>query len=152
MRIHTYSAGGGAATTVEAEPTTTLREILVIEAEERVYRVGNETEVDLELTVVELFGERPGHVLRHPCRTVAVTVTYGGIDTVIKEHPAALLRTVRTKAIDEFKIPPSDAADLVLRLAGSDVDLSLIEPVGAVTAQHTCAAALDLVHPFRPQG
>jgi hypothetical protein len=41
---------------------------------------------------------------------------------------------------------------LVLRLPGSDQDLDLTQPVGAVVPKGTCSVTVDLVHTVRPQG
>ncbi|MEY9858502.1 ribosomal protein L21E [Catenulispora sp. GAS73] len=152
MRIHTYAAGNGGAQTRETEPQTRLREIVDVEAEEHAYRVGDEVELDIDLTVTELFGAEPGHVVVHKCHVIAVTVSYGGVEKVIEAHPATHLRKVRAKAIDAFNIPPGDAADLVLRLPEAEQDLNLAEPVGAVVPLHSCAVTVDLVHTVRPQG
>ena len=57
---------------------TRLREIVVIETAEVAYKVGDGTEVDVELTVAEIFGGGPGEVIVHGCREIAVTVDYTG--------------------------------------------------------------------------
>lgn len=152
MRIHTYAAGDGGARTQEVEPQTRLREILEVDVDEHVYRVGDEAEVDIDLTVIELFGAEPGHVVVHKCHTIAVTVAYGGVEKIVDAHPATHLRVVRAKAIEAFAIPPKDAADLVLRLPGAEQDLNLAEPVGAIVPVHSCGVTVDLVHTVRPQG
>jgi len=153
MRIHTYAADGGGAHTREVEPGARLREVLVIETDdELVYRVGDESEIDLDVTVAEVFGQEPGHLITHSCRKVAVTVVYAGAEKIVKVHPAVRLRKVRAKAVDEFDIEPADAADLALRLPGRDQDLDLAMPVGAIVPKGTCSVSLDLVHTVRPQG
>lgn len=152
MRVHTYTTGNGGAQTRQVEPTARLTEIVALEADEHAYRLGEESELDVELTVAELFGDGPGHVIVHRCRRIAVTVAYGGRDTAIEAHPATHLRTVRERAVKAFGISPADAADLVLRLPGSTTDLNLAEPVGALVSAHTCSLSLDLIHTVRPQG
>ncbi|KFG05964.1 MULTISPECIES: hypothetical protein [Streptomyces] len=129
-----------------------LGDVVAVEADERVYRVGDEAELDVELTVVELFGEGPGHVVIHKCHEIAVTVAYGGTEKLVRAHPATHIRTVRARAVKAFGIAHEDAADLALRLPGTTEDLSLAEPIGSIVPKGSCAVALDLVHAVRAQG
>lgn len=152
MKIHVYKVGQDGAETREVEPGTRLSEVLVVEADERVYRVGDEAALEVQLTVVELFGEQPGHVVLHKCREVEVTIAYAGTDKVVHAHPATRVRTVREKAINVFGIPSGDAADLVLRLPGTTTDLRLTDPIGALVPAGSCELTLDLVHAARAQG
>lgn len=151
MRMHEYRAGEPARTH-EVEPETRLREVVVIDAEERVYLVDGKEELDLELTVVEAFGEEPGHVVVHRCRSITVIVAYSGNERTLQAHPSTRLRKVRKQAAEAFGIAPADAAGLQLRLPDSTVDLNVAEPVGAVTPRGECTVTLDLVHAQRPQG
>ena len=153
MRIHTYAAGADAPVThPDVEPGVRLRELVVVEADERVYRVGGATEIDIDVTVIELFGTDPGHVIVHPCREITATVSYTGNDKVVTAHPSAHVRDVRAKAIAEFGLDAGSSADLVLRLPGSTADLVLSTPIGAYVPKGTCSVTLDLVHLVRPQG
>lgn len=153
MRIHTYAAGAsGAVTHPDVAPEVVLRELIIIETDEFVYRVGDEVEIDVELTVLELFGEAPGHVIAHRCRTVSVTVGYAGEDKDITVHPAAHVKRVRAKAIEAFQLDRASAADLVLRLPGATTDLPMSHPIGAYVPKGTCAVTVDLIHAVRPQG
>jgi hypothetical protein len=129
-----------------------LAEIVAVEVGEKVYRVDDEAELDLELTVMEVFGERPGHVVVHKCHRIEVTVSYGGTDKIVQAHPATRIRKVREKAIAAFGIARGDAADLVLRLPETTADLPAAEPVGAFVTAGSCAVTLDLVHATRAQG
>lgn len=153
MRIHTYAAGtSGAVTHPDVAPEVVLRELIVIETDEVVYRVGDEVEIDVEQTVFELFGETPGHVIAHPCRTITVTVSYAGEDKDVTVHPAAHVKRVRAKAIEAFRLDAASAADLVLRLPGATSDLPLPHPIGAYVPKGTCAVTVDLIHAVRAQG
>jgi hypothetical protein len=152
MRIHIYKNGQGTAETREVEAGVRLADVVVVGADERVYRVGDEVELDVELTVVELFGEQPGHVVVHTCRRIEVTVAYGGAEKTVRAHPATRVRKVREEAVKAFGIAPGDAADLVLRLPGTTADLRLTDPVGTIVPAGACAVALDLVHAGRSQG
>lgn len=153
MRIHTYAAGaGGAVTHPDVAPEVLLRELVVVETDEFIYRVGDEVEIDVERTVLELFAEESGHVISHPCRTISVSVSYAGEDKDVLVHPAAHVKRVRAKAIEAFAIDSASAADLVLRLPGSTTDLPLQHPIGAYVPKGTCALTVDLLHAVRPQG
>ncbi|MFJ3799890.1 hypothetical protein ACIPSJ_26850 [Streptomyces sp. NPDC090088] len=152
MRVHTYRSGRDGAETGEVAAEARLADVVVVEADEKVYRVGDEAEIDVELTVVELFGDQPGHVVVHKCRRIEVTVAYGGAERTVQAHPATRVRKVREEAVKAFGIPSSDTADLVLRLPSTTTDLRLTDPVGAIVPAGSCAVALDLVHAGRSQG
>ncbi|MFI9833743.1 hypothetical protein ACIHIX_39350 [Streptomyces sp. NPDC051913] len=152
MRVHTYKGGQGGAETREVEATARLADVVMIEADAKAYRVGDETELDAQLTVAELFGEQPGHVVVHKCHRIEVTVAYAGTEKVVQAHPATRVRQVRKEAVEAFGIPSADAADLVLRLPGTTTDLRLTDPVGSIVPAGSCAVALDLVHAGRSQG
>lgn len=153
MRIHTYAPGaGGAVTHVDVAPDVVLRELLVVGTNEYVYRVGDEVEIDVERTVVDIIDEEVVHVITHPCRSITVIVSYAGDDKDITVHPAAHVKRVRAKAIETFEIDPASAADLVLRLPGSNDDLPLQHPIGTYVPKGTCGLTVDLVHAVRAQG
>jgi hypothetical protein len=153
MRVHTYASGArGAVTHPDVPAQTRLRELVVIEAGERVYQVGGEAELDIELTVLEIFGTEPGHVVVHHCREVAVTVSYAGADKVLTVRPSAPVKEVRAEAVAAFGIDAGSSADLALRLPGSADELAVNSPVGAYVPKSSCAITLDLVHLVRPQG
>lgn len=153
MRIHAYAAGAeGAVTHPEVAPDTVLRELLILETDECVYRVGEEAEVDVERTVIDLFGDAPGHVIAHRCRTISVTVSYAGQDRLLTVHPAVHVKRVRTQAIKEFNLDRGSSADLALRLPGATDDLVLSHPIGAYVPKGSCGITVDLVHLVRPQG
>lgn len=153
MRVHAYTAGSAAAVThPDVASETRLRDLIVIEADERIHRVGEEIEVDIELSIIEIFGTEHGHVIAHPCREIAVLAVYGGIDKTVTAHPATYVRDVRAKAISEFGLDPASSADLVLRLPGTTTDLVPTYPIGAYAPKGTCSVTVDLVHLVRPQG
>jgi hypothetical protein len=129
-----------------------LKDLIVIEKDEVVYRVGDGLEIDIERTVVEIFGELPGHVIAHPCRSIAVTVSYTGREIELKVHPAALVKQVQAEAIEKFKLDAGSAAELELRLPGATTELVTSHPIGSYVAKGTCRLTVDLVHVVRPQG
>jgi hypothetical protein len=133
-------------------PETRLSEVIVIDKEELVYKVGSHEEIEIQLTIVEIFGSDHGHVIKHPCREIKISVDYAGHTAELVAHPADPVKDVRTRAIDLLKVDASTAADLVLRLAGEAEDLTATAPIGAYVARGSCAVLLDLVHIVRPQG
>jgi hypothetical protein len=153
MRVHTYKAGSPAAVThPDADPATRLTHLVSVEADEHVFRVGDDVEIDIELTVAELFGTAPGHVLVHHCRQVTVSVSYVGAEKEFEVRPSAHIKKVRAKVIAAFGLDPATAADLVLRVPGANEDLPSNSPIGAFVPKGSCAVQLDLVHLVRPQG
>jgi hypothetical protein len=153
MRIHEYSAGMPAAVThPDVPPDTRLVDVISIDIEERVYRVGSEEELDVSLTVVELFGEETGRVVKHRDRRIEVQVDYVGQRASFEGHPAELCERVRSEAIRKLGIDIAVAADLALRVCGSTEDISPTTPLGSVTLKGAHEIVLELVHAVRPQG
>jgi hypothetical protein len=153
MRVHVYGPGASGARSQEVEPETRLGDLLVLADGERAYPMEEDTELDPNLSVAVALGAGPGHVVISACRKIIVTVTYGGVDKQVDVNPSARLRRVRKLAIDKaFEISANDAADLVLRLPGSDQDLDLASPVSSIVPQGSCSVVVDLVHATRPQG
>jgi hypothetical protein len=152
MKVHSYAAGTRTAVThPDAAGESRLRELIIIEADEVAYRVGDGTVIDVELTVAEIFGDGPGHVIVHPCREITVTVDYPGTNVIVRARPSERLWDIREQAVKELPLP-GQATDLVLRLPGSAEELPENSPVGAYVPRGTCALTLDLVHAIRPQG
>ena len=157
MRLHTYTAGTPTASThPDVDGGTRLRELVIIEVAEVAYKVGDGTEVDVELTIAEIFGGGPGEVIVHGCQEIAVTVDYTGKSVYVRARPSERLSNIRAQAVQELErehgLDPKQAADLVLRLPGTTAELPEASPVGAYVPKGTCALTLDLVHPVRPQG
>jgi hypothetical protein len=126
--------------------------LVAVEVDESVYRVGDATEIDVEVAVVEVLRATTGHVVVHHCREVEVEVTYNGVNRKLKVHPSAQVKKVFDHAVVAFGLSPADTTDLALRLPGADVDLPMASPIGAFVARGSCALRLDLVHTRRPQG
>jgi hypothetical protein len=152
VRVHHYAAGVGAAETHEVEPDVRLGDLLVLEEDEKVFKVDDETELDVTVSVTAVPLDRTGHLASSTCHEIAVTVGYAGADKVVKVHPSHRLRRVRAKAIEAFGIGQADAADLVLRTPGGTEDLDLNAPVTTIVPRRTCSTTVDLVHTVRPQG
>lgn len=147
------SAGAaGAVTHPDVSPTAKLAGLIAVGPDERVFRVGDDSEIDIEATAEDLFGDNPGHVLVHHCRKVSVVVSYVGAERTVEVHPSAHVKKVRKEAIDAFGLDKEASADLVLRLPGSSDDLPVNSPIGAFVAKGSCTLQVDLVHLVRPQG
>lgn len=152
MRLHVHEGGStGVLTHPDVPATSPLSAYVELTVDEVLYRVGNREELDVTLTLVEVFDDEHGHVIKHACREIQASIRYAGHETTLTTHPADLVKTVREEAIKHLKIDASTAADLVLRLAGQSEDLVATSPVGAYTTG-TCSLTLDLVHVVRPQG
>jgi hypothetical protein len=67
-------------------------------------------------------------------------------------HPAAHVKDVRAKAVEELQLDAGSSADLVLRLPGATTDLDPSHPIGSYVPKGTCELTVDLVHVVRPQG
>lgn len=151
MRIHIHEAGGVVPVThSDVSPETPLRELIDLGLDERVYRVGSSEEIDLDETVVDIFGSENGHVIRHPSREITIDVSYTGATAKLEVAPSTRVKTVLAEAIAALRIDPSSAVDLTLRVPGSDEDLDSTKPVGAYARKGHLA--VDLVHIVRPQG
>jgi hypothetical protein len=153
MRVHAYSAGEPSAVThPNVDPAARLVDLIAVGPDEQVFRVGDDTEIDVEQTAENLFGDEPGHVLVHHCRKISVVVSYVGTERTIEARPSAHVKKVRKEAVDAFGLDKEASADLVLRLPGSSEDLPANSPIGAFVGKGTCVLRVDLVHLVRPQG
>jgi hypothetical protein len=153
LRLHVYEAGAPSPVShSEVPPKTILRELLVVEETETLYRVGTEEIIDLDIEIVALFTGGPVHVIKHHCNELKITVSYTGNTVELKFHPAAHVKKVRAEAVAALGITPAHAADLELRIPGTEDDLDPAKPIGAYVPKGACELALDLVHIVRPQG
>ncbi len=152
MRLHIHSPGTPAPLThPDAAADSRLRELVVVEADEHVYRVGTAEEIDIELTLVEIFETSDhGHVIKHPCHEIKVTADYAGHEAQVTARPGELVKKLRADVIKKLEIDTATAADLVLRLPGQETDLVATIPVGAYAT--ACSLVVNLIHLVRPQG
>ena len=153
MRIHIYRPGTSTAIThPQVSPEVRLSEILQINEEERIYRVGSEAEIDIEMTVLEIFGHESGHILVHDCEQITVTVEYSGKSASFKVHPSTLVRVVLEKAIGKLGVEKGSSADLALTSVASNEELEVAKPIGSYIEKGACTITLNLVHLRRDQG
>lgn len=153
MRINVHEAGDARATVHrEISDDTRVGDLIVLEEQERLYLLDSEEEIDLNLSVVEVFGAGGGHAIRHTCTKVEVTVRYAGNATSFQATPSTRVKKVLKEAVHRLGVDETQLPDLALRVAGTEVDLGSSDPIGAHTDKGTCSVDLDLVHLVRPQG
>ena len=153
MKLHLFQPGSPTATTISIDDERlSLRTVLQVGADEVIYLLDGDEELDPDATVIEVFGKKPAVVIKHHCREVRVNVSYAGSVKHIAVKPAATVQRVLRKAIKKFEIDPSQAADLAFRVPGHDEDLATTTPIGSLTLDKHCGLDLDLVHAVRNQG
>lgn len=153
MKLHLYQPGSLTATTISIDDeTSSLRSALQVGADEIIYLLDSDEGLDADATVIEVFGKKPGVVIKHHCREVHVNISYAGSVKHITVKPAVTVQRVLGKAIKKFEIDASQAADLALRVPGRDEDLATTTPIGSLTLEKHCDLDLDLVHAVRNQG
>lgn len=95
-----------------------------------------------------------GHGRRYhagTCKKIAVKVRYAGVAVERKFSPAATIERVKNWAIKKLKIAEADATELVLQIAGSEVQPARDQHVGCF-ASDTCSVAFDLVRAYTVNG
>ncbi len=93
MRINIHEAGDAPASVHSGiSEDTKLSELLVLEQEERLYLLDSDEEVDITLTVVEVFGPTGGHAIKHSCKKIDVTVNYSGNVATFHVEPSARVK------------------------------------------------------------
>jgi hypothetical protein len=153
MRAHVYTAGTGKAVTQEElGEETRVSDVVTVGASERVFLVGNDTEIDVQVTLREISVEETAHVLVHHCENVELDVSYAGRDLDEKTHITTLVSKILAKTAKTLGISDADAADLAFRIPGTNVELEATAPIGSYVPQGSCSLALDLVHLVRSAG
>lgn len=99
-------------------------------------------------------GERQrGRVLHvGRCRRVDVVVRYAGRAAERRFAPVTRIGRIRNWAVHQLGINPADANELVLQVAGSDLQPSRDKHVGCFVEEGTCAASFDLVRAYTING
>ncbi len=90
------------------------------------------------------------HVHRH--RTVDVTVRYAGRTVHKAFAPSTTIEAVKRHATRELGMTPSDAAELMLQVAGTDLRPDPDVHIGTLAKGHECKVTLDLVPSPRING
>lgn len=138
---------------VTVTETMTVAEAVSMEDGEIVWIEEAEEELKVTATLVEAAIPHRGHVHVNRCRKVSTTVTYNGTSKAHVFGPAAKVARVRKWALSKhgFDLTPTDAADLVLVLAGTTVKPDLSDHLGSFVGDD-CEVAFDLVPKPRTEG
>jgi hypothetical protein len=144
---------------VEVESTTSiakLRETLM-----------NFVPAGIEAPAVELYAEDSDdehalekvaeipHGLRihlHRLKGIDVVVRYAGREVRRAFRPSATIRRIKHWAVHEFRISPSDAAELMLQVTGTDQRPDADIHIGALVKYPQKSLCLDLVPSTRVNG
>jgi hypothetical protein len=118
-----------------------------------------EADAEREADEVEAGGEDQSHSAEPKsrrvhigrCKRVKVSVRYAGRTVEREFRPAATIKRVTAWAIRKLHISPGDAHELVLQVAGSDVQPSSDKHVGLFVDDH-CRAVFDLVRGYTVNG
>lgn len=102
-----------------------------------------------EIVLIQTERARRFHVGR--CRHIAVKVRYAGRTLERKFSTAATIERIKKWSVRHFHIAPSEATELVLQLAGSDVRPSGDKHVGCF-AGDSCGVVFDLVRAYTVNG
>jgi hypothetical protein len=144
---------------VEVDNTTNvaeLRDILVrmIPASVEVQAFALYVEDSDDEHALEKLTEIP-HGLRihlHRLKGIDVAVRYAGREVLRAFRPSATTRRVKHWAVHEFKISPSDAAELMLQVAGTDQRPDADTHIGALVKYPQKSLCFDLVPSTRVNG
>jgi hypothetical protein len=108
---------------------------------------------DDELILEELAEIPDGlRVHLHRLRGIDVAVRYAGRQVQRTFRPSATIRRVKHWAVREFKISHSDAAELMLQIAGTDQRPDADTHIGALVIYPQKSLCLDLVPSARVNG
>lgn len=156
MRLYVHSPGSNEVTAIEnADANTSLGEQISIAEGDFVFVDDNNDPVDITLTLTQItitVEKHHHHVHHHPCKEIKVEVMYNGRPVFINAVPNGRIEDVLMRAIAELGIDPVSAADLVLRVPGTDQDLSGSTFVGELLPRGDCSLVLNLLAGNREHG
>ncbi|HEY4267008.1 MAG TPA: hypothetical protein VGM94_02340 [Galbitalea sp.] len=150
MRVHQYTEGE--VRSFDVEPTERLSDHLVFAEESILFLVSEEGQpvaVDVRFEEVILGGSGAFVTHKHP--TIEVVVHYQGRAVQFEVSPGTRVDSVRERAIRDFSIDATDAADIGIRVLGATEDLDPSLPIGHVVHAHH-KIELELVAMVHPQG
>ncbi len=97
--------------------------------------------------------EKPLLLHVHRCHSVAVTVTFNGVDKGNEFSPGTTVASVKKwAAVSEFGMKLADAAEHVLQVAGSSKRPEPDTHIGALASCPSCDISFDLVPHKRVEG
>jgi hypothetical protein len=112
-----------------------------------------EDEIDPAQTAAIAGIPHRGHVHVSRCRQVSTQVTFNGETKERKFPPAARVDRVFDWAVSKraFDLTPTDAAEHVLQITGTNIQPDLADHIGSFIGDH-CTVALSLVPKIRNEG
>jgi hypothetical protein len=102
--------------------------------------------------VKDLVKEHGVRVHLHRCKRIEVSVRFGAEEVHHKFPPATTVGRVRQWAGHKLGMQPSDIAEHVLQIAGSNEQPDVDIHIGTLTKPPNCSAAFDLVPAHRING
>lgn len=107
---------------------------------------------DETTTVNDAAGSRGARFHVHRCRSIAVTVAFGGRKIEHRFGPNVTIARLKAVAAEKFGMSPQDAAEHVLQIAGTHDRPTPGTHLGALATCPTCRVAFDLVPEERVNG
>jgi len=138
-------------------------ETLIKAAKERGLLEGDETDVLIFLEeqeeplvhakpFVTQGGKAKDRVILHRCRRVEVSVTFNARQLERRFNPAATVARVKHWFVKEIGMPPVDASEHVLQLAGTTERPDPDTHIGTLVGKGTCSVSFTLVPRKRVEG
>lgn len=153
MTIHLHGDAAEGVRAVEDSTVVTIGDLFV-DPDDLIWVIDEEDPLDPGILIVDLVAARKIELVKHRCKKINVSVSYNGIEAIIRVAPSRKLRAVIRQSIKiaEFQIDPGSAADLELRLPGSEEGLDSSLPVGRLVANGKCEIELILAPAVRHAG
>lgn len=153
MAIHIHGDETEGVTRVKDTERLSIAD-LAHDADDLVWVVDEDEPLDPATLVSDLESAGKKELVRHRCKKINISVSYNGIQEIIRVSPARKVRAVIRKAVrvDEFAIDPSASGDLELRRPGSDEAIDPSMPVGRLVRHGKCELSLDLMPSVRHAG
>lgn len=154
MRLYLHVAGQDVQLMENVDPAARICDVVPV-ADELVFVDDDEEPVAVEVTLHEVLLDRNArhlHLHRHPCRRIAVKVTYGGAPQILNVAPSTRIQALQARALQAFGIDPITGATLVLRLPGTESDLSGSTHLSDLTRRGECRLTLNLLPSIREAG
>jgi ribosomal protein L32 len=139
----------------EADANVSLSELIVVVEGDFVFVDDKGEPVDIALTLIEIAvaaDTHHHHIHHHSCKAIKVDITYNGRPVSMSVTPNLRVEDVLLQAIADFGIDPVSAADLVLRLPGTDQDISGSTFIGELVPRGDCTLKLNLLPGSREHG
>jgi len=133
--------------------TESLADALSVSRGEHVWLEDVDDELDVAVSVAAARIPHRGHVHVNRCRRVTALVTFNGETKDRQFAPAVRIERVFDWAVSKrgFDLTPTDAAEHVLQITGTNIQPDLADHVGSF-ADDDCTVSLSLVPKIRNEG